>query len=87
MAPSTRLGSLLAFTQFEQGKVRSHLIFRCWHKTHARMRGGLEVADEELVGVNEAIVSDKLRRSPGQTGCRDFDGCELKARGINRQRP
>jgi hypothetical protein len=33
---------LLALVQFEHGLVRSHLIFRCWHKTQASTRVDLE---------------------------------------------
>ena len=41
----THCSRVIDVLQFEQGKTRLHLTFRCWHRTHARTRciGGVEV--------------------------------------------
>ena len=43
--------SLLTFTQFEQGVLRSHLILRCWQRTQASMRGCLCDCDCDDMGM------------------------------------
>lgn len=45
-----RDGACRTLMQLEQGELRSHLIFRCWQRTHARIRACLCGAAGETVG-------------------------------------
>jgi hypothetical protein len=40
--------------QFAQGYLRSHFTLRCWQRTHASTRGGLEGWDE---GTSDAFMA------------------------------